>query len=57
MLNDNSTKDIAILSDKKITRMEKILSFEWLGQTFASLFWIVSVFTYGIGSIEVLALL
>mgnify|MGYP001179782867 FL=1 len=50
MLNDNSTKDIAILSDKKITRMEKILSFEWLGQTFASLFWIVSVFTYGIGS-------
>ena len=32
------------------TRISKMLSFEWLGQTLASLCWIISVFTYGIGS-------
>jgi len=30
--------------------MEKVLKIEWLGQTAASLLWIVSVFTYGIES-------
>ena len=29
------------------TRREKMLSFEWLGQTGASLCWIISVFVYG----------
>ena len=32
------------------TRREKIISFEWLGQTLASLCWIISVFVYGISS-------
>jgi hypothetical protein len=30
---------------------DKALTVEWLGQTAASLFWIASVFTYGISSI------
>ena len=30
------------------TRIGKILSIEWLGQTLASLCWIISVFVYGI---------
>tara|TARA_Y100000739_G_scaffold193843_1_gene174840 strand:- start:714 stop:980 length:267 start_codon:yes stop_codon:yes gene_type:complete len=37
-------------SINEASRFKKILSFEWLGQTFASAFWIVSVFTYGISS-------
>ncbi|MCH1592127.1 MAG: hypothetical protein L7R66_03940 [Candidatus Thalassarchaeaceae archaeon] len=28
-------------------RLEKMMSFEWVGQTLASLFWIISVFAYG----------
>lgn len=32
------------------TRIEKMMSFEWMGQTLASLCWIISVFTYGISS-------
>lgn len=32
------------------TRIGKMLSFEWLGQTLASLCWIISVFAYGIVS-------
>ena len=32
------------------TRIRKMLSFEWLGQTLASLCWMISVFAYGIGS-------
>ena len=31
-------------------RNEKILSIEWLGQTAASIFWIGSIFTYGLNS-------
>ena len=30
--------------------VEKVLRIEWLGQTVASICWIVSVFTYGISS-------
>ena len=30
------------------TRIGKMLSLEWLGQTLASLCWIISVFVYGI---------
>lgn len=29
------------------TRLSKMMRIEWLGQTLASLFWIVSVFAYG----------
>ena len=30
--------------------VEKVLRIEWLGQTVASICWIISVFTYGISS-------
>ena len=33
------------------TRMEKMLSLEWLGQTIASACWIVSVFVYSDGAL------
>ncbi|MBT61580.1 MAG: hypothetical protein CMA63_08560 [Euryarchaeota archaeon] len=33
------------------TRMEKMLSLEWLGQTIASACWIVSVFVYSNGAL------
>ena len=32
---------------KSEMRIEKMLSFEWLGQTLASLCWMISVFVYG----------
>ena len=33
------------------SRLTKVLRIEWLGQTLASVFWIVSVFVYGITSL------
>lgn len=33
------------------SRVEKMLSFEWLGQTIASACWIVSVFVYSDGAL------
>jgi len=33
-----------------LLNLERMKSFEWLGQTIASLSWIVSVFVYGISS-------
>ena len=33
---------------KSQSRLKRALRLEWLGQTAASVFWIVSVFTYGI---------
>ena len=51
---DNTNTEIPnvgnISSIKQPSRLKKILTLEWLGQTFASAFWIVSVFTYGINS-------
>ena len=51
---DNTNTEIPnvgnISSINQPSRLKKILTFEWLGQTFASAFWIVSVFTYGINS-------
>ena len=32
------------------TRLSKMMSFEWIGQTLASLCWMISVFAYGISS-------
>jgi len=37
-------------SNEMQSRLEKMLSFEWLGQTLASFCWIASVFVYGISS-------
>ena len=53
VLDNTNTKNPNIDTPSSIneaSRFEKILTFEWLGQTFASAFWIVSVFTYGISS-------
>ena len=53
VLDNSNTKNPIIDTSSSIneaSRFEKILTFEWLGQTFASAFWIVSVFTYGISS-------
>ena len=53
VLDNSNTKNPIIDTSSSIneaSRFEKILTFEWLGQTFASAFWIVSVFTYGINS-------
>lgn len=36
---------------ERTRRLERVLRVEWLGQTVASLCWIVSVFTYGISEI------
>ena len=51
---DNTNTEIPnvvnISSINQPSRLKKILTLEWLGQTFASAFWIVSVFTYGINS-------
>ena len=48
VLDNTNTKNPNIDTPSSIneaSRFEKILTFEWLGQTFASAFWIVSVFT------------
>ena len=39
-----------MLNENEQTRIGKMLSFEWLGQTIASLCWIISVFAYEITS-------
>ena len=42
--------DITVESRAKQTRLKRMLRVDWLGQTAASLFWIASVFTYGISN-------
>ena len=42
--------NVSISSSTNQARFAKMLSFEWLGQTLASLCWIISVFSYGISS-------
>lgn len=53
MLNENSnqnSKRVDISTAPIQTRLEKMSSLEWLGQTVASLCWIISVFSYGIST-------
>ena len=53
MLNENSnqySKRIEISTAPTQTRLGKMSSLEWLGQTVASLCWIISVFSYGIST-------
>ena len=51
MLNDNEeTNNSASQSNTSQTRIGKMMSIEWLGQTIASGSWIVSVFVYGLTS-------
>ena len=39
------------MSKPALSRLDRALSIEWLGQTMASLFWIISVFSYGISAL------
>ena len=43
-------EDSGAVSDKDDTWMNRALRIEWLGQTTACLFWISSVFAYGVSS-------
>ena len=47
--NGNLNGNSAIIKSNN-TRLGKMLSLEWLGQTIASGAWIVSVFVYGLAS-------
>ena len=46
-----SSDDLTVESRPKQTWLSRALRVEWLGQTAASLFWIASVFTYGLSSV------
>ena len=49
--NDNpDLSDIALRPGTYQTRMRKMMSVGWMGQTVASLCWILSVFAYGIST-------
>ena len=51
MLNENNNiKRTVITTQSSNTRISKMMSLEWLGQTIASGAWIVSVFVYGLAS-------
>ena len=51
LLNDNEdSNNTASQKNNSQTRMGKMMSIEWLGQTIASGSWIVSVFVYGLSS-------
>ena len=51
LLNDNEdSNNTASQKNNSQTRMGKMMSIEWLGQTIASGSWIVSVFVYGLAS-------
>ena len=51
MLNesDNANQN-TIITESNNSRISKMMSLEWLGQTVASGAWIVSVFVYGLES-------
>ena len=51
MLNENNiTTKPVVATQLNGTRISKMMSLEWLGQTIASGAWIVSVFVYGLAS-------
>ena len=51
MLNENKyIKKPVTTTQSNNTRISKMMSLEWLGQTIASGAWIVSVFVYGLSS-------
>ena len=51
MLNEtNNIKKSITENQSNDTRISKMMSLEWLGQTIASGAWIVSVFVYGLAS-------
>ena len=51
MLSENANPDLSDIASRPgtdQTRMRKMMSVGWMGQTVASLCWMVSVFAYGI---------
>tara|TARA_X000001036_G_scaffold439820_1_gene492495 strand:+ start:254 stop:490 length:237 start_codon:yes stop_codon:yes gene_type:complete len=53
MLSDGANSDsseVMLMPVSNMIRMEKIMSVGWLGQTIASMCWILSVFAYGIST-------
>ena len=51
MLSENANPDLSDIGSRPgtdQTRMRKMMRVGWMGQTVASLCWIVSVFAYGI---------
>ena len=49
--DDNQSLEKLNLNSRHVeTRLSKMMSFEWKGQTLASLCWMISVFAYGISS-------
>ena len=49
--DDNQSLEKLKLNSRHVeTRLSKMMSFEWIGQTLASLCWMISVFVYGITS-------
>ena len=48
--DNQSIENLSIDSRHVETRLSKMMSFEWVGQTLASLCWMISVFVYGITS-------
>ena len=47
---DTNLSDMVLRPGTERTRMQKMMSLGWLGQTVASLCWILSVFVYGIST-------
>ena len=47
---DTNLSDMMLRHRTEQTRMQKMMSLGWLGQTVASLCWILSVFAYGIST-------
>ena len=47
---DPDLRDVVFRPGTEQTRMQKMMSLGWLGQTVASLCWILSVFAYGIST-------
>ena len=53
MLSEKANQDLSDMVSRPgtaQTRMRKMMSLGWLGQTVASLCWILSVFAYGIST-------
>ena len=50
LIENGNVNGNSVIIKSNNTRLGKMLSFEWLGQTIASGAWIVSVFVYGLAS-------
>jgi len=50
MLTEQATNVTATTPTRRRSRLERAMRAEWLGQMAASVFWVTSVFVYGISS-------